>query len=258
MVKKEEKETIDEKILNKLGKIEKELTEKVSNLETAIKKIDESSKLITDDQMFFGFVFSLALLALTLPTFDLSTLFESFGFEISDAGGWLSTKDIIVILLLIACVVRYVVTFVEKDKKNKLRKLSVSFLLLAFYVVMMDLFIRVLGDVFGSIIPSFKILSPALFVCLCIIFGYYVEKKWYKQYSLSDDSNRSEPSFVSLTFSFVGLFVMTLYVLAQYVAYIVPFSDVVLAVIVIISIIITILLFILIIWITERVEKKWN
>ena len=251
MPKKEEKKTIESQILGKLEDMEKRINERISDLETSLKRIDESSVLATDDQLFFGFVFSLALLILTLPEFDICTLFESFGVTIEGTRGILTTKDLTVITLIIASIVRYFVTFVKGDvKKNRLRIFSVNFLIASFYVLMLDLFIRGLGSVFGNLHWLLMILAPTLFVFLAVLFGFFVEKKWYQHYYNSHDP------IISLTFAFVGLFVLVAYVLSMFVTLFITFSGIVPALIFVASLIIVVLVLLLGVRVEKRLTKR--
>jgi hypothetical protein len=247
MPKKEKKKTIEGQILSKLENMEKRFAERISNIETSLKRIDESSILATDDQLFFGFVFSLALLILTLPEFDVCTLFESFGFKIEGTSATITTKNVTVVTLIIASIARYFVTFVKGDvKKNKLRIFSVNFLIASFYMLMLDFFIRGLGSVFGNLHWLLMILAPMLFVFLAVLFGFFVEKKWYQHYYNSHDP------VISLTFAFVGLFVLVAYVLSMFVALFITFSGIVPALIFVASLIIVVLALLL----GARVEKR--
>lgn len=251
MPKKDEKKTIEGQILSKLDNMEKRFDERISNMEASLKRIVESSNLATDDQMFFGFVFSLALLILTLPEFDVCTLFESFGFKIEGTRAVLTTKDVTVITLIIASIVRYFVTFAQRDvKKNKLRIFSVNCLITSFYLIMMDFFIRGLGNVFANMHWLLIPLAPTLFVFLTVLFGFFVEKKWYQHYY------NSHNPVVSLTFAFVGLFVLVAYALSMSVALLIPISGIVTALIFVASFIIVVLMLLLGVRVEKRLTKR--
>jgi hypothetical protein len=253
MSEKGEKKTIEGQILRKLENIEKQLNEKIRNIEASLERINESSTLITDDQLFFGFVFSLALLILTLPAFDVSTLFESFGFEIREASGIATTKDVIVILLIVASVLRYVVTFSKEPKrKNQLRIFSVNLVLGSFYLLISDFFLRGLGDLFLKQNPFLVILAPTLLVVFSISFGLLVEKRWYQYYSPSYVSKTSQKPQVSFAFAFVGIFVVLLYSFAILADCFITSSFNNVLLVLGISTISSIILFLLIVKITEK------
>lgn len=246
-----ENETFENQILKRLDDVEKRINERISSVETSLKRIDESSILATDDQLFFGFVFSTALLMLTLPELDISTLFESFGLKIEATHGILTTKDIVFFCLIIASILRYLVIFVKEiAKKNKMRSSSVSFVFASFYMLMMDLFLRGVVNVLKNLHWLLIVFAPVLFILLTVLFSL-LEKKWYQRYY-----NFSEP-IVSLAFAFLGLFVVVAYVLSMFITLLIPFSDIVNTTFgIIASIIITVLLYLLSLRVGEKLTRK--
>ena len=125
-------------------------------------------------------------------------------------------------------------------------------------MLLTDFFIRVLGDIFGSTVPSLIIIPPALLAVFCLIFGRVVEKRWYREYILSAESEISAFPFVSFAFAFAGIYIMVVYTIALYVASIVPLSNLIQAFVLLFSAIVTILILVLILKITQKALERKN
>lgn len=187
--------------------------------EKILKQMEKSSNLSNDDQLFFGFVFTLLIFVFELPnSIDFSSIFTEMGIEITASSSLISSKWVLISFLLFSSVCRYLTTFTEKeDKKNALRIGSVSFLLGCPYFIIADWTIRPLSSVLSSIHPIFMVFAPLVLTITSIIIGNYVEKKWNKIYG-------QEKATTSFVFSYFGLAIAVTYYIALSIALFVPLS----------------------------------
>ena len=227
--KDEEKKTIQTQVLRKLESIEKRIEE----IEQSLKRIDKSSILTTEDQLFFGFVFSLVLLVIALPEFDVCTLFESFGVVVKPTKAIITTKMVLVILLMLSSGTRYLTALIKKDpERNKWRMVSVSFLIASFYFLIFDLTIRGLAAVLISINVFLIFLGPLTLSVIAIPIGFLVEKKWYRAYGHNQ-------AIVSAIFGSIGLVIVFAYYVGMITSLFIPITDLVITIILFASIFIT-------------------
>lgn len=236
------------RIQDTLESIEK----RIKQIESSLKKIDKTSILTNDDQLFFGMVLSFALLFATIPDFDFCTIFANFGFKITATQGVLSSRVLLFASLIFASATRYYVIYAKDSEKNRFRKLSVGALIFSIYWPITDLIMRGLTGVLGSIYYMLVFVSPIALTFFALPFSA-LERKWYKRYG------DSEP-IVSLAFAFFGVYVVTSYDLAMFVAVFVPTSAIVQVVIVVAALAITFLIAVISIrginWIRKRRSKK--
>ena len=158
-----------------------------------------------EDQLFFSLVFSLALLAITLPALDVGTLFESFGVKLELPTQLLNNRILMVVFLIISSALRYSACVVT-ERKNKFRALSVGVLLVSFYLLLLDLLIRGLGTFLGKI-HFLLLLIPPILVMIFSHFFRKTERKWLRLYGYGEAT-------VSIPIFGVGLFVLITYLLA--------------------------------------------
>jgi len=204
--KKDEKKNDTEKeILNKLQTLEKSISE----LRSSLSKIDKSSFQSNEDQLFFSFVFSLALLSITIPSLDVGTLFASFGVTLKLSTPVLSMKYFVIGLLVSASALRYgVATFRgNSENKNILRTWSVRMLFFSLYFLLIELLIRGLAT-FLQKINVFLLPIPPMILIISSHFIGLVEKKWVNLYK------HAEPTATIVTFA-IGLFVLFTYILSM-------------------------------------------
>lgn len=185
-----------------------------------LEKIDKSSTLSTDDQIFFGFVFTLLIFFLELPeTFDLSSIFTGIGIEVAPSSGLLTPKWVLVSFLLFSSICRYLTTFTKKDiNKNRLRSYSVSFLLGCLYFVIADWTIRPLSSLLSKIDNFLIVFSPIVLTVVVIVIGQFVEKRWNKLYGIEVAPSSRAVSYVGLSLAvtyYVALF-LSLFVSLSY------------------------------------------
>jgi len=228
--KKEKKETIEGQILSKLKAMEKRFDERLGAVEFSLKKIRESSILTIEDQLFFGIVFTLLILSLQLPEFDVCTVFESFGIVVEPTKGIITTKIVLIMFLILSSGFRYLTALVKNDKeRNKWRMVSVSFLLSCVYFLIFDLTIRGFATVLTNINVFLIFLSPFTLTVIAVVIGVLVEKKWYRAYGY-------EQAHISIIFGFIGVAVLIAYYVAMIISLFIPISDIVSAIILISSV----------------------
>ena len=219
--KKDEKETVEGQILSKLKAIEKRFDERLSKVESSLKKIDESSKLTTEDQLFFGIVFTLFIFFLQFPEFDLCTVFENFGVIVEPAKGILTTKMVLMLFLVISSGARYLTALTKDDtKRNKCRAVSISFLLSCFYYLIFDLTIRGLTAFLKDINVFLIFLSPVALTVISIVIGRLVEKRWNRVYGY-------EGASASFVWGLIGVAILIAYYLAMVMSLFIPISELV-------------------------------
>jgi hypothetical protein len=207
---------------NKDGKIEEQfvralhsLESKVESLEATLKENEKSSNLLNEDQLFFGLVLSLALLLLTIPTFDVSVFFENFGFKIQATEGVISARVFLIAALIFAAGCRYSVALARKDAwKSRLRVYSVALLVFSFYWLIFDLLNRGLRIVLDNVNPYLSPIAPGSSVLFILSFAI-VEKKWYSKYE-------DYPAYVSFIFAFLSLLILFLEGFGKYVLVLIP------------------------------------
>jgi len=231
---KRKKKPIENQILKKLRSMEK----RIKTIELSLKRIDESSILTTEDQLFFTIAFSFLVLFLTLPDFDVSKVFENLGVAIEPSKGIITTKMVLIMLLILSSIFRYL-TVLTKDvlKRNQWRMVSVSFLLSCFYFLVMDLFVRGLTSFLKSINVFLILIAPIGFSIIAVAVGFFIERKWYSHYGYTD--GRATSSFI---FALLGMTVAIAYYLAMITSLFIPISDVVAMVLLISSVFITALI----------------
>lgn len=238
MNKKNSKEDKEEKgsenlILSKLEAIEKRFNERISAVQSSLKKLDKSSFLTTEDQLFFGVVITLLILFLELPEFDVCTVFESFGVVIEPSKGIITTKMILIVLLIISGGARYLTALIKRDKqRNNWRMISVFLLLSCIYFMIFDLTIRGLATVLTNINVFLIFLSPFALTFIVLVIGVSVERNWYHVYGY-------DQPYASLIFGWIGLAILVAYYLAMIVSFFIPISDPVSVIILFSSIFIT-------------------
>jgi len=204
---KEKKEPFEKEIVDRLENLERIVTE----MRDSLTKIRESSLLNNEDQLFFSFVFSLALLAITIPSLDVGTLFEAyFGLKLDLPFQIIETKYLVVFLLIISSALRYLVSTGKRSLKDEkiLRVWSVRVIVLAFYFLMFELLFRGMATFLGGI-NVFLLLVPSLILMsLSHFIGKYVERRWLRLYGY-DDQDISVISFA------IAFFVLATYSLSM-------------------------------------------
>ena len=215
---------------------EKELVKRIRNLEKKIGKLEKESRIGLEDQLFFSLVFSLALLAIALPSLDVATLFESFGVTLELPTQILSTKVVVIALLIISSALRYRVSILKESskKRNILRAWSVELLILSFCFLLLDLLIRGLGT-FLEKIHFLLLLVPPLLLMISSHFIGILERKWVLLYGYKEQ-------LVSLITFGTGLFVLTTYGLTVIVAIFIPYSPLAMGFLFIISFVLTVII----------------
>jgi hypothetical protein len=188
-------------------------------IELMLEKIDKSSTLSTDDQLFFGFVFTLLIFFLELPeSFDFSSIFTGLGINVAPSSALINAKWVLISFLLFSSICRYLTTFTNKNMtKNTLRVASVSFLLGCPYFIIADWTIRPLSSVLSEINPYFLVLAPLVLIGASVLIGQFVEKRWNKIYG-------QEKAPTSFAFSYVGLSLAVTYYVALTTSIFVPLS----------------------------------
>lgn len=250
--KKEEKETVEGQILSKLKAIEKRFDKRLSEVESSLKKIDESSKLTTEDQLFFGVVFTLFIFFLQFPEFDVSTVFENFGVIVEPTKGILTTKMVLMGFLVISCGARYLTTLIKDDtKRNMWRVVSTSFLLSCLYYLIFDLTIRGLSAFLTNINVFLIFLSPVALIVISIVIGRLVEKRWNRAYGYED----ANASFI---WGLIGVTILIAYYLAMVTSLFIPISELVASIILIGSVFVTYLAIKLSNFLNKRLEDIRN
>lgn len=218
---KEEIKTVEGQILSKLKAIEKRLDKRLSEVELSLKKIDETSRLTTEDQLFFGIVFTLFVFFLQFPEFDVSTVFENFGATVEPTKGILTTKMVLIGFLVISSGARYLTSLTKDDKKrNKWRVVSVSFLLSCLYFLIFDVFMRGVSAFLKNINVFLLLLSPVALIAISIVIGRLVEKRWNRAYGYEDAN-------ASIIFGLLGAAILISYYLAMVVSLFTPISELV-------------------------------
>jgi hypothetical protein len=250
MKRKDEEEISENIILSSLGTLEKKVDEimtaentilsklktsekRVNEIESYLKDVCKATDFATDDQLFFGLVFSLGLLLIPLPNFDIATLFESFGVTIPTSQSLVSTKILLIALLMLASGARYFVVFAKESKRNIFRVTSVGFLLTAVYLLLMELLLRGLGSILQKVNVTLLYLPPLALSVLAVIIGMFIEKKWVKHYGYN------EPH-VSLIFALLALTIVVAYDLVIAFSLVIPLSQVAIFVILIVSVFIAV------------------
>jgi len=230
------KEDEENKILKKLDEIEKRIDEKIKKIESSLEKIEKSSALTTDDQLFFGIVFALLILLFQLPEFDLCAIFKEIGIQVEPSSGIITARMLLISFLLFSSVTRYLTALTANDStKNKLRMISVSFLLGCLYFVVADWTIRALSALLTEINVFLIILSPLALTFVSIAIGHLVEKRWNKIYG-----GKGAP--IALVFSYVGIAIAVTYYIGMFVSLLIPLSYSAILVIMIGSFLLTYLL----------------
>lgn len=231
--KKEKKETVEGQILAKLKAIEKRFDKRLGKVESSLKKINESSKLTTEDQLFFGVVFTLFIFFFQFPEFDLCTVFENLGVIVEPTKGILTTKMVLILFLVFSGGARYLTALTKDDiKRNKWRVVSISFLLSCFYFLIFDLTIRGLTAFLKNINVFLIFLGPVSLTVISIIIGHLVEKRWKRVYGY-------EEANASLVWGFTGVTLLIAYYLAMVVSLFIPISELVALIILIGSVFVT-------------------
>jgi len=223
------KKTIQSEILSKLEVLGK----RIDTVELSLKKISKSSILTTEDQLFFGLVFALFIFFLQFPEFDLCTVFEHFGAIIEPTKGILTTRMVLLLLLVISGGARYL-TALTKDgtKRNWLRMVSISFLLACFHFLAFDLTIRGLTAYLKNINVFLIFLSPVALSVISILIGHFVEKRWNRVYG-------HEGAIASFIWGLVGVTILIAYYLGMVVSLFIPVSRLIALIILIGSVFLT-------------------
>lgn len=219
--KEHKEEKTENRIMSKLDAIEKRFNERIDAVESSLKKINESSLLTTEDQLFFGVVFTLLILFLELPEFDVCTVLESFGVVVEPTKGIITTKMILITLLILSGGARYLTALIKKDKeRNKWRMVSVSFLMSCVYFLTYELTIRGLATVLTNVNVFLIFLSPVALTAIAFVIGVLVERKWYRVYGY-------DQAHGSIIFGFIGVTILVAYYVAMIVSLFTPISDLV-------------------------------
>lgn len=228
----EEKDS-EKRILSKLEAIQKRFNERISTVESSLKKINKSTFLTTEDQLFFGVVITLLILFLELPEFDVCTVFESFRIVVEPTKGIITTKIVLIMLLILSSGFRYLTALVKNDKeRNKWRMVSVSFLLSCVYFLIFDLTIRGFATVLTNINVFLIFLSPFTLTFIVLVIGVSVERNWYHVYGY-------DQPYASLIFGWLGLTILIAYYLGMIVSSFFPISDLITTIILFSSIFFT-------------------
>lgn len=229
----EEKDAIEGQILSELKAIEKRFSKRLGKVESSLKKIEESSRLTTEDQLFFGIVFALFIFFLQFPEFDLCTVFENFGVTVEPTKGIFTTKMVLMGFLVISSGARYLTALTKDDtKRNKWRMVSVTFLLSCFYFLAFDLTIRGLGAYLKNINVFLIFLSPVALSVISIVIGHLVEKKWLRAYG-------NDQALASIIFGYLGITILVAYYIAMITSLFTPITDLVSTIILLSSVFIT-------------------
>lgn len=227
--KEEPKKTVGSQILSKLEAMEK----RMETMEASLKRFSVSSTLTTEDQLFFGIVFTLFVFFLQFPEFDLCTVFENFDVTVEPAKGILTTKMVLILFLVISSGARYLTALTKDDtKRNTWRMVSVSFLLSCFYFLAFDLTIRGLTAYLKNINVFLIFLSPVALSVISIVIGHLVEKKWLRAYGY-DQAN------ISIIFGYLGVTILIAYYIGMVTSLFIPITDLVSAIILLSSIFFT-------------------
>lgn len=244
------KEDEENQVLKRLDELENQLNKKIENIESSLKKIEKSSNLTTEDQLFFGIVFTLFILFLQFPEFDVCSIFENFGVTVDPSKGFLTMKMVLISLLLFSSVTRYLTALIDDDeRRNKYRVASVAFLLSCIYFIVMDLTIRGLTAVLKDVNIFLILLSPIALTLISILIGVFVEKKWYREYG-------GGSAIGSFIFGFLGLTILIAYYLAMVVSLFIPISDLIILFILVSSVVLTYLAIQINDYLRKRLKKK--
>jgi hypothetical protein len=113
------------------------ILEKLKHIENRLRRIEEDAQHGIEDQFFFGIVFSLLLLFITLPTTELASFLESFRFlEISLFSSDLAAKTAEgvryfgILFMLLSALLRYHGALSEKRLSKSERYYSIFFFLM--------------------------------------------------------------------------------------------------------------------------------
>jgi len=221
------------KVLKKLEELENRIDKKIKKIESSLEKIEKSSALATDDQLFFGIVFALLILLLQLPEFDLCDIFKQIGISVEPSSGFITARWLFISFLLFSSISRYLTALTANDiTKNKLRMISVSFLLGCLYFIITDWSIRALSAILTEINVFLLILAPLALTFVSIIIGHFVEKRWNAIYG-----GKGAP--IALVFSYVGIGIAVTYYIAMLASLVIPLSDTIILVIMGVSFLLT-------------------
>ena len=197
------------------------MDKKIGIIESSLKKLEKSSNLTTEDQLFFGIVFTLFILFLQFPEFDICTIFENFGVTVDPSKGFITMKRGLISLLLFSSITRYLTALIDDDaKRNKYRIASVALLVACIYLIVTDLTIRGLTAILKDVNVFLILLSPIVLSVISIVIGFFVEKKWYREYGGNDP-------IIAFIFGFLGLTILIAYYLAMVLSPFIPISEVI-------------------------------
>ncbi|MFA5364055.1 MAG: hypothetical protein WC325_02610 [Candidatus Bathyarchaeia archaeon] len=213
------KEDKNNEVLKRLDELEKRIDEKIKKIESSLEKIEKSSALATDDQLFFGIVFALLILLFQLPEFDLCDIFKQIGISVEPSSGFITAKWFFISFLLFSSVSRYLTALTANDiTKNKLRMISVSFLLGCIYFIIADWAIRALSALLTEINVFLLVLAPLALTFIIIIIGHFVEKRWNAIYG-----GKGAP--IAFVFAYVGIAITVTYYIGMFVSLLIPLSQ---------------------------------
>jgi len=206
-------------VINKLESLEK----KIEKISQTLKKSDRTTFVSNEDQLFFSFVFSLALLAITLPALNFSEffslVFQYVGIDFKPpVSPVLDTRIILIALLIAASSIRYLSAASEiqskKRKATTMRIVSVEALFMAFYMLLFELLFRQLSSGLEGIHPDAIYILPVSLLVVCHFLGKRVEQKWLGIYELGRKGTPSKPN-ASITFFVISASILISSLLAK-------------------------------------------
>ena len=190
----------------------------MKKIKSSFEKLEKSSALTTEDQLFFGLVLALLILVFQLQEFDLSAIFKEIGIQVEPSSGLITARTVLISFLLFSSVTRYVTALTTNDTtKNKLRMYSLSFLLSCPYFIVADWSIRALSPVLTEIDVFLIVIAPLALTFVSIVIGHFVEKRWNKIYG-------GEGAPIAFVFSYVGIAIAVTYYIGLLVSLLIPLS----------------------------------
>lgn len=190
---------------------EKNIDEKLQDIEKKLAKINKESRVSTDDQLFFGLVLSFLLFFLAVPLPDVTSFFQTtFGLSGTDASTLaLGLKNSTVFFLLLSLAFRYYAAL--KFHKGS-RLWSILFLLTAFELFLWNLFLSLRSQISGLIgnppesLYVASLLSYAMSFLSYSLMAKYVESKGLEFYADKQliQSKYARPFVSALFMAFSG------------------------------------------------------
>jgi len=162
----------------------KEIIDKLKDLDSKIDRLKKEAFVGLEDQLFFGVIIALLILFVTLPINDLGVFFQNtFGLGQDEALNVAGTiRYLGIVIFLVSTLARYYAVISNQNTAKRSRHLSIEMLILAFNTIVLVVVVN-LVPIFGIYIGPFG-LSMALFVLVILyIIMIPLEKRILKIYA---------------------------------------------------------------------------